>query len=141
MTPAQKDLLRQSCALIEQRVDPVAARFYAHLFESHPQVRSMFLGSMKYQRVKFMDMLRAVVDNLDRLDEVVTSVWQLGKRHAGYGVKDEHYDAVREALIRALQEELGSSITNEVTESWRVLYDLMAAAMKQAAAEGPIPRP
>ena len=85
--------------------------------------------------MKFMDMLRVVVDSLDRLDHVVASVWQLGKRHAGYGVKDEHYDVVREALLSSLEEELGDSFSPETRQAWRSLYDLMATAMKRAAAE------
>ena len=33
------------------------------------------------------------------------------------------------------------SLLEETLEAWRELYELMASAMKQAAAEGGIPRP
>ena len=109
--------------------------------EALPFLRAMFLGSMGRQRIKFMDMLAVVVENLERLDQVVASVWQLGKRHAGYGVKEKHYDVVREALLGAFDEELGDAFPSETREAWGALFDLIATAMKQAGAEGPLSRP
>ncbi len=141
MTSEQKDLVRSSFACLAPKADLVAARFYFLLFEMNPALRPMFQVSLKFQKVKFMDMLGSALESLDNLDHLVTVVWQLGKRHAGYGVKDEHYAVVREALLQSLEEELGEQYTGETGDAWRELYDLMALAMRQAAAEGAVPRP
>jgi hypothetical protein len=41
-----------------------------------------------------MQMLTAAVKGLDRLDQLVPVVQELGKRHVAYGVADCHYDTV-----------------------------------------------
>jgi hemoglobin-like flavoprotein len=140
LTPEEKQLVHQLLARIEAVGDRLSDRFYTCLFEANPHLRPLFLGGMKYQRVKFIDMLRTLGENLERQDRLVASVWQLGKRHAGYGVRNEHYDLVGAALMLALQTELGSEFTKEARLAWVSFYELIATAMKQAAAEGSLPR-
>ena len=140
MTVGQKALIRESFERIRNESDSLAAGFYLRLFEAHPDLRAMFQTGMRHQRGKFMDMLVMVVGSLDHLDHVVTAVWELGKRHAGYGVKDAHYDAVRDALIQALADMLDSDFTDSTRDAWEELYDLIASAMKQAGAEGAMAR-
>jgi hypothetical protein len=41
----------------------------------------------------------AAVKGVDRLDQLVPVVQDLGRRHAGYGVTDSHYDTVGAALL------------------------------------------
>jgi hypothetical protein len=45
---------------------------------------------MTEQGRKLMAMLAMVVARLERLDEIVPAVEELGRRHAGYGVEDSH---------------------------------------------------
>src|SRR5262249_28262219 len=141
VTQEQKDLIRASFSKLAPEGDRVASRFYARLFEIEPSLRPMFLGGLRFQKVKFIDMLASALESMEHLDNVVAVVWQLGKRHAGYGVKDAHYDIVRAALLHALSEEIGTSNSDATIEAWGELFDLMASAMKQAGAEGMIPRP
>jgi hemoglobin-like flavoprotein len=44
-----------------------------------------------------MQMLTAAVKGLDRLEQLVPVVKDLGRRHAGYGVEERHYDTVPSA--------------------------------------------
>jgi hemoglobin-like flavoprotein len=39
------------------------------------------------------------VDSLDRLDELAPKLTSLGRRHAGYGVREAHYETVGAALL------------------------------------------
>jgi hemoglobin-like flavoprotein len=55
-------------------------------------------------------------------------------RHAGYGVKDEHYDTVAEALLWTLEQGLGSDFTTEARDAWVAVYTVLASTMKDAAA-------
>ena len=52
--------------------------------------------------------------SLNRLDALVPVVEDLGRRHAGYGVKDEHYDSVGAALLWTLERGLGKAWTPQV---------------------------
>ena len=89
---------------------------------------------MAEQRRKLMQMLTAAVKGLDRLDRLVPVVEDLGRRHAGYGVADAHYDTVGAALLWTLEKGLGSAFTPEVKEAWATVYGLLATTMKNAAA-------
>jgi hemoglobin-like flavoprotein len=63
----------------------------------------------------------------------VPVVQDLGRRHAGYGVKDEHYASVGAALLWTLEQGLGSAFTPAVRESWTTVYTTLADVMKDAA--------
>jgi nitric oxide dioxygenase len=80
-------------------------------------------------------MLRVVVNGLHRLDQLVPSIRELGRRHAAYGVTDKHYDTVAVALLWTLHHGLGERWTPNIEAAWVVAYTLLANTMKAAAAE------
>ena len=133
VTETQKILVQQSFALIMPIADDAAALFYRRLFELDPSLERMFKGDMAEQRRKLMQMLTAAVKGLSRLEQFVPVVEDLGRRHAGYGVADEHYDTVGAALLWTLKKGLGDFFTPEVEESWITVYGLLAGTMKNAA--------
>jgi hemoglobin-like flavoprotein len=104
------------------------------LFELNPGLRRMFKTDMNEQRVNLMQMLTAAVKGLDRLDRLVPVVENLGRRHADYGVADELYDTVGEALLWTLEKGLGKAFTPEAREAWAAVYGLLASTMRNAAA-------
>lgn len=110
-----------------------AALFYQNLFETDPALKSLFNGDMQAQGKKLLDMITIAVNKLTELDVLVPALQNLGKRHAGYGVKDAHYDTVGAALVKTLGQGLGSSFTQEVKDAWIKVYGVMADVMKAAA--------
>ena len=88
LTLTQKTLVQESFATIAPIADDAAVLFYRRLFEMDPSLQGMFRGDMAEQRKKLMQMLTAAVKGLDRLDQLVPVVKELGRRHAGYGVAD-----------------------------------------------------
>ena len=95
----------------------------------------MFRGDMTEQRKKLMQMLTAAVKGLDRLDQLVPVVQDLGRRHARYGVTDAHYDTVGAALLWTLEMGLGRAFTAGNEGRWATVYGLLATTMKDAARE------
>ena len=95
----------------------------------------MFKGNIVEQGEKLMTTLKVVVRGLTRLESLVPAVQALGRRHAGYGVNDEHYDTVAEALLWTLQQGLGEDFTPDVAAAWCTAYGILADVMKAAAAE------
>jgi hemoglobin-like flavoprotein len=73
------------------------------------------------------------VRGLDDLDALVPVVRDLGARHHGYGVRDEHYDTVATALLWTLEQGLGEAFTPETREAWVEVYGILAATMKSGA--------
>jgi len=134
MTPEQKQLVQATFAKVAPIADDAAAMFYARLFELDPSLRPMFKGDMREQGRKLMQMIGVAVNGLDRLDALVPAVQQLGTRHAGYGVRDEHYDTVATALVWTLERGLGPAFTEDVKDAWVTVYGILASTMKQGAA-------
>jgi hemoglobin-like flavoprotein len=138
VTYAQKVLVQESFATIAPLADEVARLFYRRLFELDPSLHPMFRSDMAEQRKKLMQMLTAAVKGLDRLEQLVPVVQDLGRRHARYGVTDAHYDTVAAALIWTLEQGLGDGFTEELKEAWVTVYSLLATTMKNAANEAQI---
>jgi hemoglobin-like flavoprotein len=135
ITRDQKALVQESFALLAPIADDAAALFYRRLFELAPELRPMFRGDLAEQRRKLMQMLTAAVKGLDRPEQLLPVVQDLGRRHAGYGVVDEHYAIVAEALLWTLQKGLADAFTPEVREAWIAVYTVLATTMQAAARE------
>jgi hemoglobin-like flavoprotein len=135
MTPEQIALVQISFAQVLPIADTAAALFYGRLFELDPSLKRLFKGELQEQGRKLMTMIRLVVNGLDRLDQLVPAVQELGRRHARYGVQDEHYDTVGAALLWTLSQGLGAGFTSETEAAWATAYTLLAETMKAAAAE------
>ena len=135
LTMTQKTMVQNTFATVTPIADDVAALFYRRLFELDPSLERLFRGDMKEQRKKLMQMLTAAVKGLDRLDQLVPVVEDLGRRHAAYGVADAHYDTVGAALLWTLEKGLGAAFTPEVKDAWATVYGVLATTMKNAARE------
>ena len=135
VTPAQKTLVQASFVSIATIADDAAVLFYQRLFELDPSLRPMFRGDMAEQRKKLMQMITAAVKGLDRLDQLVPVVQDLGRRHVAYGVEERHYATVGEALIWTLEAGLGRAFTPELRDAWVAVYTLLATTMQNAARE------
>jgi hemoglobin-like flavoprotein len=135
MTVNEKNLVLRSFAQVMPIVETAAELFYGRLFELDPTLRPIFRGDMREQGRKLMQMLAVAVHGLDRLHEILPSVRAVGRRHAGYGVTDEHYDTVASALLRTLEQGLGEQFTPDVKAAWVSVYTMLANAMKSGAME------
>lgn len=137
MNPKQIELVQTSFEKVVPIAGTAADLFYARLFELDPALRPMFPADLSEQKHKLMHMLTVVVRGLNRLDQLVPAVQQLGARHASYGVKDEHYATVASALLWTLEKGLGPDFTPEVKEAWVAAYTVLATTMQAAAARKP----
>ncbi|MBC8058043.1 MAG: hemin receptor [Rhizobiales bacterium] len=127
-------LVRESFDLIEPIAPQAGAMFYANLFEADPSLQRLFKGDMSEQGAKLMQMIAVAVARLDQPEVLMPVLENLGRRHAGYGVQDAHYDTVGAALLKTLYQGLGVAYNAEVEEAWVEVYGALAATMKQAAA-------
>lgn len=138
MTNTQKILVQKSFEKVLPIAETAAELFYGRLFEIDPSLRHMFKGDIKEQGKKLMMTLNIAVKGLDRLDELVPQIEKLGRNHAGYGVKDEHYGTVASALLWTLENGLGADFTDDVKDAWVTVYTIIADTMKRAAKEAEI---
>jgi NAD(P)H-flavin reductase/hemoglobin-like flavoprotein len=126
-------LIRDSYAQIQPRSGEVAQFFYAMLFAIAPATRELFAANMEVQRSRFWRALVHIVQNVDRPDELVPFLRQLGRDHRKFGVLAQHYDVMGAALVTALKRYAGSSWTPQVEKAWLDAYGLIAKTMQEAA--------
>ena len=119
------------------------ARFYikqiasalspTNFIATNPELRPLFKNDMDAQAHKFIEMLAIIVGLLSNPTALSGTLTQLAHRHRGYGVRDEHFDMVRDALLGTLGDILGDAFTPELRNAWRDLYGLVASAMKRSS--------
>jgi hemoglobin-like flavoprotein len=133
MNPRQIELVQSSWQDVPYTLEETASRFYTKLFELDPSLKRLFQGDMKEQGRKSMAMLSFLVGSLGRIEEIVPVVRSLGVRHAGYGVRDEHYGTVGAALLSTLEKALGAGFTADVRTAWMAALETLASTMQEAA--------
>ena len=133
MLARQKKLIQDTWTQVVPIADQAAAIFYQRLFEIDPSTRPLFnTTDMAQQRKKLLQILSVAVSSLDNLGALAKTVEDLGRRHAGYGVKDAHYDSVGVALLWTLEQGLGAAWTPEAAVAWKEVYGLLSGIMRNA---------
>jgi NAD(P)H-flavin reductase/hemoglobin-like flavoprotein len=132
-------MIRESFAVVEPHAEDVAKFFYGMLFSLSPATREMFSVNMQVQRSRLLRALVHVVQMVDRPDDLIPFLRQLGRDHRKFGVVSSHYEAVGTALLAAVKKFAGTAWTPQVELAWAEAYTIMARAMQEAAAadDGP----
>ena len=133
VTPRQITVVKASWHMLTPIANEAAAMFYQRLFELDPTLKLLFVRDMEQQGRKLMGMIGIAVNSLDRIDEIVPAIQELGRRHIKYGVKYQDYATVATALLWTLQQSLKQEFTPEVEAAWTAVYRLLADTMKEAA--------
>jgi len=135
MTPEQIELVKSSWGKVVPISEQAAELFYGRLFELDPELKELFKGDMAEQGRKLMAMLNTAINSLDKLEEIVPAVQDMGRRHVDYGIKEEDYNTVGTALLWTLQQGLGDEFTKDVKDAWIETYAIVATTMKDAASQ------
>jgi nitric oxide dioxygenase len=133
MTPEQMQIIRLSFAQVMQKKAETGKLFYERLFSIAPDTRAMFKSDVDAQARKLMDSLALAIASLRDSANLHDLLSKLGQRHVIYGVRDEHYDKVGEALLWTLEKGLGSAFTPQARTAWTELYATVAEAMRASA--------
>lgn len=135
MTPEQVAIIKSNFTQVVGQKETVGLMFYERLFTIAPETKSLFKGDLKAQSRKLMDTLALAIGMLRDMPTLVATLEGLAKRHVSYGVKDEHYAKVGEALLWTLEKELGAAFTADAKAAWAVLYGAVSDIMRKAAAK------
>ena len=130
--------IRKSFLLLEGHTDVFAAAFYKRLFEMNPNLRMLFRSDMGEQSKKLMQTLILLNTSLDHFHTMKHSLRIMGKRHAGYGVRPEHYAMVGAVLMRTLEEFAGTHFDATLKRAWTKLLTLVSEEMLQGAGQAGI---
>ena len=132
LTPAQIGLVQSTWKHMLPIRDTFAELFYGKLFELDPATRRLFHNDLAAQGRKIMTMLDAVVSSLDRFDATRERLRDLGRQHAGYGVKPGDYDTVIAALTWTFAQALGADFDAAAREAWRIILTEISETMRSS---------
>lgn len=131
MSPDQIAALRGSFALVGDRRELVAHRFYEHLIGSDPAM----VGRLPRDRVVhdgiLAEALAVAVGALDDLDRLMEALGPAAAVHAQHHVRWAEYQAGLPALLSALRDVLRDDLTDEAAHAWGLAYNLLIEAMQQ----------
>mmetsp|Transcript_20451 Transcript_20451/g.36905 ORF Transcript_20451/g.36905 Transcript_20451/m.36905 type:complete len:336 (+) Transcript_20451:84-1091(+) len=140
----RRQVLRSSWQAVRFGLDVRAVEiFYNKLFEDYPQVRDIFPSDMSKQYHKLYAAVGIVLQFLDRPDELLPVLRDLGIRHSKYGAKREYYEAVTETFLWTLNSYIFSKMPNnnalrwafDVADAWEWAFSYIGRTMAEAAEE------
>jgi hemoglobin-like flavoprotein len=134
---SDEEQVRQSWALVVgDNLAMVGDLFYAVLFESAASLEDTLFKNvdMRTQATKLMTMIDVAVGLLDKPDDLVPVLLDLGRRHHRYGVEEAHFPVVGSALITALRTALAAAMTADVEAAWERTYGTLQWTMQQGMA-------
>lgn len=132
MNPAQLRLVKTTFNKLSPQSAELGTRFYQRLFQLDPRLQVLFPGNLPNQGFALFSMIGLIVRTLDYQNQVVPIIYELGKRHAAYGVLESDYATFRDALLETLHGALGEGFSPEVRDAWGAAYDFMAGVMAEA---------
>jgi hemoglobin-like flavoprotein len=127
------NILRSSFEIVIDRRPDLTLRFYEILFVKYPQLQRLFSRDRTAQSKMLAEALAAVLDHLEDAPWLVQTLGTLGAKHVGYGVTDEMYDQVGDALLATLAEVAAEAWTAEVAAQWTMAFGAIAGMMKAGA--------
>jgi hemoglobin-like flavoprotein len=141
MTPEHIHTVQSTWLKVLPIKDAAAQLFCERLLEIDPSLRGLLRGDMRQQGAQFMQLIDATVNGLSRLERIIPLLEELGRRYAGYGVKNHHYATVGAALLWTLAQGLGTEFTPKAKVAWATIYAVLALTMREAAASRPVRTP
>ncbi|HEY4060077.1 MAG TPA: globin domain-containing protein [Kofleriaceae bacterium] len=123
-------LLRETLEITLASDDAFPAIFYVRLFEAHPEVRALFTrNSPGAMNKKFAQTLSAIIDNIEDQTWMKSELPLLVAKHVSYGVTNEMYAWVGDALIATIAAACGDTWTPTAESAWREAYAALSAEM------------
>ncbi|WP_079061827.1 globin domain-containing protein [Streptomyces griseoruber] len=127
-------LIRRTMAEVGPVADKVTSYFYALLFVRHPGLRPLFPPAMDAQRDRLLKALLTAAEHIDNTPVLVEYLQNLGRGHRKYGTRAEHYPAVGECLIGALNKYADAVWDADTEAAWVRTYTTISQVMIDAAA-------
>ena len=138
---------------IENYQEVAGVILFQKLFELCPESKLLFgfsaetdtsSDSIKSSR-RFVTHAAYFIEMLDKALEMVENkeigneMKRLGEMHVNYGVQEEYFDLMGDALFHTLEEVLKKSWSHQVEEAWHDVYGRLASQMVQAMRDAQAP--
>lgn len=119
-----------SWGLVKNAEDTISTLFYNRFFEIDPSAAALFVNvDMTQQKPLFINLIRALVDSLNDLEALESSLRDVGAKHKTQGLTSEHLENFSLAFMYTLKTGLGPACTAAVREAWSWLLRVLEGSV------------
>lgn len=135
LSERSRPVVEATLPAVAQDIEQIAQRFYAHLFQQHPELLDGTFNrgnqAQGTQQVALAGSVAAFASALVRTPEQLPEhlLSRIAHKHVSLGIRPEQYQVVHDALFWAIADVLGDAVTPEVAAAWDEVYWLMAYAL------------
>ena len=128
-------VIEATLPVVADNIEEIATRFYAHLFDEHPELLDGTFNrgnqAEKTQQLALAGSVAVFASSLVKVPEQLPEhlLARIAHKHASLGITPAQYDVVHDNLFWAIVDVLGSAVTPEVAAAWDEVYWLMAYAL------------
>jgi len=127
-----RPFIQASVPVLQQHGVAITRRFYADLFEAHPELRHVFNQGNQAngaQQGALAGALVAYAANFDRRDALAPILQRIAHKHVSLGVGPAQYTVVARHLLGAIRHVLGAAATPDLLSAWDEAYWLLAGEL------------
>ncbi|WCJ19213.1 Non-symbiotic hemoglobin 2 [Euphorbia peplus] len=141
----QEALVKETWEFMKHDIPKHSLRFFTLILEIAPAAKDMFSflkdsdeipqdnPKLKAHAVKVFKMTCESAMQLREKNEVIvadTTLQYLGSIHLQKGVVDVHFQVVKDALLRTIEEAIGEKWSEDLCNAWAEAYDQLSAAIQ-----------
>lgn len=125
-------VIKATLPVVGEHIQEIASRFYAHMFEGHPELLDGLFNRGNQTDGRQQQALAGsiaafagfLVNDPTHLPDHLLS--RIAHKHASLGLHPDQYQVVHDNLMWAIVDVLGDAVTAEVAAAWDEVYWLMA---------------
>jgi nitric oxide dioxygenase len=135
LSDRSRPVIEATLPVVGDNIEEIARRFYAHLFDAHPELLDGTFNRGNQaegtQQVALAGSVAVFANGLLENPEQVPEhlLARIAHKHASLGITPAQYEVVHEHLFWAIVDVLGDAVTPAVAAAWDEVYWLMAYAL------------
>jgi nitric oxide dioxygenase len=135
LSDRSRPVIEATLPVVADNIEEIARRFYAHLFDAHPELLDGTFNRGNQaegtQQVALAGSVAVFASGLVKDPEQVPEhlLARIAHKHASLGITPDQYEVVHDNLFWAIVDVLGDAVTPEVAAAWDEVYWLMAYAL------------
>ena len=125
LTEQEKDIIKQTVPVLQDKGVEITSFFYNRMFNEHPELRNMFNQTNQkkgLQSTALAQTVLAAAANIENLGAIMPVVREIAYKHCALQVPPAGYEIVGENLIAAIMEVLGLEEDDPVIKPWTNAY-------------------
>ncbi|MCW8915343.1 MAG: methyl-accepting chemotaxis protein [Magnetovibrio sp.] len=133
MTPDQAELVQRSFSELPGGDSAFVQAVLQNISARSSEISNLFSGQESALASGLSDAFWVIAEQLHVVDSIADQVATYGEKLNDFGVQDDHYVVLGEALTAALEQSFGASLTAEIRDAWQSCWMMLSGIMREAA--------